>query len=171
MYTWEGRGSKSVIDYALVTTSLYNKYHDMQIDEDKEIYDLSDHNLINIRLKLNGKIRQKDEPREVEDYKKDEENLKIFIRELEEKCSSEENMSIEKLREIMQGTADKKLKRKYKRREKQDNSDPSWITDEIKKGIALRKKYNRTRRNAKKNEQEQEKWKYEYQKQKKIVQD
>lgn len=48
---WEERDSKSVIDYTLISTSLYDKYKDMLRDELEEMYDLSDHNLIQLRLK------------------------------------------------------------------------------------------------------------------------
>lgn len=44
--TWDGRGFQSAIDFILVNQSMYGKFINMIIDERKEKYDLSDHNLL-----------------------------------------------------------------------------------------------------------------------------
>ena len=47
------RRSKSAIDFILVNTLAYKLCQEMNIDEQQEKFDLSDHNLIEISLKLN----------------------------------------------------------------------------------------------------------------------
>lgn len=42
--TWESRGLKSAIDFILVNQDMYSKFINMIIDEEREKYDLSDHN-------------------------------------------------------------------------------------------------------------------------------
>lgn len=79
LYTWEGRGSKSMIDYTLINAALYRTFKDMLIDE-KEIYDLSHHNIIQVRLKKEGIVRNvKKRIQEIEYYKKDEVSKSIYL--------------------------------------------------------------------------------------------
>ena len=53
-YIHGGRGDqKSAIDFILVITLSYKLCQAMNIDETQEKFDLSDHNLIEISLKLN----------------------------------------------------------------------------------------------------------------------
>ena len=54
-YTWEGRSTKSVIDYALMNNKMLQMLVEMKIDEQKSKYDLSDHNLIKISLNIETK--------------------------------------------------------------------------------------------------------------------
>lgn len=171
MITWEGRESKSVIDYALVTPSLYSKYREMIIDEDKETVDLSDHNLMEIKLKKGTRpIMNTTETKKVEYYKKDEGSLLAYLRDVAGECNNEESMTLGKLEEIMKKAADRRLKRVYRERRTDEGTVPPWVTQEIKDEIAVRKKYNRKKRNAT-SDQDRERWKAEYQKQKKTVQE
>ena len=52
--TWRRNEQQSVIDYALVTLKFYDIYQQMHIYEEREIFDLSDHNLIQKKLKIKG---------------------------------------------------------------------------------------------------------------------
>ena len=72
LYTWEGRGQKSVIDYALVNIRLYDEYKNMTIDEGKDIMDITGHNLMEIKLKKPPETKKiTNETKEIEYYKKD----------------------------------------------------------------------------------------------------
>ena len=51
-YTWRRNDQKSVIAYALVNGLCYHLCSGMNIDKDREIFDLSDHNIITVELKL-----------------------------------------------------------------------------------------------------------------------
>ena len=56
MYTWTVGERRSVIDYCLVNEHLMEKFGSISIDENKEIIDLSDHNLITINFKIRNNI-------------------------------------------------------------------------------------------------------------------
>ena len=58
--TWEARGLKSAIDYALANQKMMDKYVNMKIDEEREVFDLSDHCMIKVALSLRSEqVRQK----------------------------------------------------------------------------------------------------------------
>ena len=59
-YTWSSRGQKSIIDYAIINQKMYQNFKHMNIDEENEIFDISDHNLIEVKLHQNQKVNQKD---------------------------------------------------------------------------------------------------------------
>lgn len=70
----------------------------------------------------------------------------------------------------MKTAADRRLKRVYRERRSEEGTIPPWMTRDIKEEIAVRKKYNRKRRNAT-GDQDRERWKEKYIKHKKIVQE
>ena len=53
--TWEKNGSKSTIDFILTNNEASKGFMEMKIDEEKEIYDLSDHNLIQATFSLDAR--------------------------------------------------------------------------------------------------------------------
>lgn len=98
LYTWEGREHNSVADYALLNSYLFQKYVNMFTDEEKEIFDLADHNLMIIRFKKAEVLKTSiAKVQEVVHFKRDDESLKGFARKVEEACCVEENIGIEKL--------------------------------------------------------------------------
>ena len=124
----------------------------MKVDERKEIIDLSDHNLLQVKLK--SEICRKDknqERKKIEYYKKDEQSLNSYVKEVEEECQKESTMNMEKMEKIMKMVAERKLKRVYIRREREGTKEPEppWINEEIKQGIKKRKQLNREWRNTK----------------------
>ena len=52
-YTWSRGQGKSLIDFVLVNSLAFGICDQMEIYEQQEICDLTDHNLIEISLKLN----------------------------------------------------------------------------------------------------------------------
>ena len=53
-YTWSRGQSKSVIDFGLVNSLAFGICNQLDIDEELEEFDLTDHNLIEISLKLHA---------------------------------------------------------------------------------------------------------------------
>lgn len=45
---------RSITDYVLVSHRVYNNYRSMNIDEERDIFDPSDHSLIQVELKFKG---------------------------------------------------------------------------------------------------------------------
>jgi len=77
---------KGINDYALLNNKTYNRFMKMKIDENKEIYDMSDHNLITVNLIIKNEEKViKNTMVEREYYTKDSEAIKICCDKLE-KC-------------------------------------------------------------------------------------
>ena len=172
-FTWSRDEQKSVIDYAIVTDKFYDRYKKMKIDEDQDIIDISDHNLIEIQIEVKqNKNYSSKEWITREFYKTDNDSLNKFQLELEENFAREAVKDIHDLEKRIVDTADKVLKGKYRRKNRsstqEKQEEPVWFTEEIRREIKGRKRYNRLRRNARKegNKTEEEKWKKMYLEQK-----
>ena len=51
-YTWQREEQKSAIDLIMVNQYGYEKFEEMEVDEKREIYDLSDHGMVRLSLKI-----------------------------------------------------------------------------------------------------------------------
>ena len=88
--TWEARNQRSVIDYILVNKKMYERFQNMKIDEDKQQFDISDHNLLTAYFKIKMKELYKQKSEEVITYYKiNDETTKEYIRMMEEKMKSD----------------------------------------------------------------------------------
>ena len=119
----------------------------MDIDEQQEQFDLTDHNLIEISLKLNYMHPNYDRRGRWEEkiyYKLDEKSLDKYITQMEKDLNTHNaNISIEEFNKILERAADKTLMSKYKRRLLKNNqrkSEAPWVNDEIRNEIKKRKK-------------------------------
>ena len=73
--TWSSRGLVSAIDFIFVNNVMYEKFRNMVIDEDKERFDLSDHNLLNAYFNISMKTPfYSNKKKEIFYYKFTEEN-------------------------------------------------------------------------------------------------
>lgn len=151
--TWKRNEQESVIDFVLISKECYDIYEDMTIDEGQQEFDLSDHNLIEVRIKT-GRARNHVNNKWIsrEYYKTDETSLTKFRGKVEEHLTGGNITSIEKLNIMLKDTADDTLKTKYRRKliseGRKVKEEAPWITEEIRKGIKERKRYNKLRRNA-----------------------
>ena len=85
-YTWSRGQSKSVIDFVLVNSLAFGICDQMDIDEQQEQFDLTDHNLIEISLKFNYMHPNYDRRGRWEEkinYKLDEKSLEKYITQME----------------------------------------------------------------------------------------
>ena len=158
IYTWERQEQKSVIDFVLASKEMYDEIRNMNIDDNKEVFDLSDHNMIIIEIKTVGRHSGKVSKREYlsnkeEDLQKYKENLKAFI--MENEIANFESLSNE-----MERIAKETLKKVYIRKEhiigEEKTQDPPWFNKSLEAEIKKRKQINRTKRSetdtTKKNE-------------------
>ena len=174
-YTWMRGEQKSVIDYVLVNSKMYDYYRSIQIDEGKEIFDISHHNLIVVnfstetdecRFEKLGKWETR------EFYKTDEISLNRYVRALETKITGRNTDHINTLNEAIKETADEILRKTYRKKVIEGETkveEPPWINNDIRKEIKKRKQLNRRKRNAQ-DIQEKEQLNEMYKKQKQIVQ-
>ena len=173
MYTWGKRGQRSVIDYVLTNGAMYQHLDGMEIDENQEKFDLTDHNLITVSLMFQAPASYNKATTEDQYYfRVDEQSLKLFAEEMQRKVDGKGIKNIEEFNAIMKSVAEDKLKAKYRRkllnRDEKIKEKP-WVTEEVRRAIKKRKALNRERRNAN-NEEERESLYREYQKQKKTTQ-
>lgn len=154
VYTWRKKEQKSAIDFVVVNNKFYNYFVNMYIDEQKEMFDLSDHNLITVNFAMkHEKTRfQKNKWITSEYYKTDEASLEKFCAKLEENITKTKINNIEEMDETIKSTAEKELKKKIKRKvctKNKEIKEPLWITQEIRDAIKKRRFYNRKKRNCK----------------------
>ena len=57
-YTWQRGEQKSAIDQMMVNQCGYEKFEEMEVDEKREIYDLSDHCMLRLSLKIKKKPKE-----------------------------------------------------------------------------------------------------------------
>ena len=111
--TKTARGNqKSVIDYMLVNNKLYDHYKDVLVHEDKEIFDISDHNLIRANFSISVEQNfQKKGKWEIREYcKKDDQSLTKFTQRMEEKVKERDIKNIVDYDMATKETADEILK-------------------------------------------------------------
>ena len=86
-----------------MTTKFYDIYQEIRIDEEKEIFDLSDQNLIQIKLKIKGETTQNNNNNrkweEIPYYKTEGEKMKEYVKEIEQRINTGEIKNKEELTE------------------------------------------------------------------------
>lgn len=173
VYTWGRRGQRSAIDFVLANDKMYQYVCEMDIDENQEKFDLSDHNLITIQLMFDVHINVS--KARVEDqyyFRVDKESLMLFAEELKRRIDGKNIKNIEEFNMMMKSVANSKLKTRYRRRvfnAQEKIKEKPWVTGQVREAIKQRKDLNRKKRNAS-SEEEKQRLHEEYQKQKKIAQ-
>ena len=145
--TWSRGDQKSTIDFVLVNNKGYQTCEWMEIDETQDVFDLSDHNLIDIELKLNTihhRFDKKYQWIEKECYNFDERSTDLYIRKLEETMENGNVNTIEEFNMMIEDASNQTLKRSYKQRIIMNNDkiiakEPPWINAQIRSGIKKRK--------------------------------
>ena len=147
--TREENGNKSAIDFILVNNHMYNKFKWMEIDENKSLFDLSDHCLMKVNVELNVAKSGKAEKGEiVEYYDTRDTNKEDFLTEFLTSAHGK-HLDMESFDDLLGVCADKMLKKKYIKKIKKDNKpEAKWFTEEMRNSIKKRKYYNRLVRNA-----------------------
>ena len=118
-YMWCRGNSKSTLDYVLVNKKILGNFQNMEIDEDKNTFDESDHCLVNVKMFFKGAENikfNKNRWKYEEYYKKDAETLGKFRQEIEnewregniENKEMEEQSIVRKAEEVLK----KKIRRK-----------------------------------------------------------
>ena len=150
-YTWGRNNQRSAIDHVLVDKRCRAWIENMSIDEEKMLYDQSDHNMVLITMTLPTKNINLSKGQMVcrEFYRTDEKSLEDFAFEFSKKVEETEVENIVQFNNLIKSVADEKLKSQYRRRtiETENIQEQPWVTDEIRKEVKIRKRINRERRN------------------------
>ena len=149
--TWSRNTQRSTIDYILLNEMMYRSYANVDIDENKEVIDFSDHHLLHATFQVNTYIREeRNESVELSYLKMTEETKEAYRLELQRRISVTENMSLQELEDEMKAAAEVTMRRKLKKTAAKDRSiERMWFTQEIKSEIGKRRQLNKCKRNAK----------------------
>ena len=151
--TWERGENKSTIDYIIVNNSLHNKFISMNIDEERNFFDLSDHNLITASYEIPNKNRKsfKHQGKKIEIIKINGESKNNFMNSINNSIFY--GISMEEYQEHITLAKNKHLCQIIKIRTSTDNKNETnkiWFNKEIYEAIKLRKAFNKKARNEKK---------------------
>ena len=119
VYTWSRGDSKTAIDYVMVNEAVYNIFERMEIDEEKEWFEDSDHHLVSSFYKVrdsginnfNG-----EKWKTVKFLRKDKESLIKLRMELEREWEKGDIMDKEMEDESLEGKADEILGKTMRRK-------------------------------------------------------
>ena len=156
IYTRTRGTQKSAIDWTLVNKEMYGWCEKMEIDEDKEILDCSDHNLLSVTLNIRKADKNKFRKAvwvEGEYYRKDEIALEDFRKEMSSRWRVEEAEKVENMITDMKEGADITLKKTFKRKIAADGEkkieEKEWMNEDIRRERKESQKLNREKRNCK----------------------
>ena len=149
--TWQQiRERKSTIDYLIIDTELHQRFEKMTIDEQKEEFDLSYHNILIATFTVKNKDQNqfKDRIHSKMTYVKiNEETSRKFTSQVKIKISH--NTTLEQDEDIIKEAKQQCMVRTINKRYSNitGEEEKTWFCEKIKRGISIRKKYNRERRN------------------------
>ena len=144
--TWSRGDQKSTIDFVLENNEGYQTCDRMKIYETQAVFDLSDHNLIDIELKLitvHHRFDKKYRWIEKECYNFDEKSTDLYIRKLEETLENGNVNTIEEFNMMTKDALNQTVKRSYKQGIIMNNDniiakEPHWINAQIRSSIKKR---------------------------------
>merc|ERR1712074_119331 len=123
--TWQQRGFNSAIDFVICNEAMYGTFDRMEIDENQEKIQLSDHNLITVWMKFDRKSRKFDQNKEITFLRINKTNTNKFIDNLNEHIDNEyENLTIENFEKILINQIEKVFQKKKKIRVSSDYDEP-----------------------------------------------
>ena len=148
--TWQQRERKSTIDYLIVDEEMHQRFKNMIIDEQKEEFDLSDHNMLTaiFTLENNDHNQFKDKAYTKMTYVKiNEETSSNFTTQVKTKLCH--NTTLEQYEDIIKDAKQQCMVRTINKRFSNISGEEEkpWFGEKIKREISIRKKYNRERRN------------------------
>ena len=154
VYTWQRGTQKSVIDFVLGDDKLVSLVEKMIIDEEHDIYDHSDHNMIELKVKWG--TRQNKWQKKYVSYEycsKKEEDINDYVKSMEEICSRNNITDISMFNNGIKEAADNNLKKIIRKRvDMNDQHEKPWFTKELKEIMEKKKYYNRLKRRTKEEE-------------------
>ena len=123
-YTWQRGERKSAIDLIMVNQCGYEKFEEMEVDENIEIYDLSDHCMVRLSLKMKKNKQKKEKEETVEKYRLSQGRMNNYKKEVKDRLTEKEDINIMTMNNIMKESAEKHLKVKIKiTKEKAEEKD------------------------------------------------
>jgi len=152
--TWQRGESISTIDYALANVDMYSMIHNMEIDEEGEKLDISDHKLITVKLNIENQNKKAKWKWIERNYLSTNPNhLELFRESVDRKLDIVKPCNMTDVGNLIQSTANETLVRTYRKRvnygKEETQMEKPWFTEEIRNEIKYRKNLNREKRNEK----------------------
>ena len=150
--TWQQNEKISTIDYIITNKDMHRRFVAMHIDEDREEFDLSDHNLLIAEFNINTsscKQYSDDDCKEISYIKINEETTKHFMALVKSKIETlEGDITLEQYESILRDASSKSMLKTIKRRLSKINREEVkiWFNKSIESEIKIRKMYNRQKR-------------------------
>ena len=114
----------------------------------EKYYDLSDHCLVRLGLKIKKNKQKKEKEETIEKYRLSQGRMNNYKKEVKDRFTEKEDIDIMTINKIMKESAEKHLKVKIKMtKEKAEEKGKKWMTEQVRKEINKRKELNRQRRN------------------------
>ena len=140
VFTWERGESRSVIDLAMANERGYETFVDMEIDEKREKMDISDHCLIEIRVRTKMKKKKWKEWMESYYYSTKKEKMTKYAAEVDGKIREEGEITMKRINGIIEEAANEHLRTKYRKRiDTEGKEEPPWLTEDIRREIKERR--------------------------------
>ena len=168
-FTWKQRNFKSVIDFVICNHQMNETILRMKIDEEKEMTDVSDHNLIEIVMKVRKQEKTfKKKGEKFSYYKINKEIGEKYIEEMKKDINTNKIQKMEELEHLIKVKADNILKvERFRAENCAKEKEPIWYNKDIEREMKKRREINRKRRNSKSQVEKDDLWvKYKEQKSK-----
>ena len=90
-YTRQRGEQKSAIDLIMVNQCRYEKFEEMEVDEKREIYDLSDHCMVRLSLKIKKNKQKKEKEETIEKYRLSQGRMNNYKKEVKDRLTEKED--------------------------------------------------------------------------------
>ena len=158
-YTWQRGEQKSVIDLGLINEKGYRMFKKMTIDEDRERVDISDHCIIEIELNIQKRAEKMEGWKEKTYYSMNNDKMIRYKREVEEKITETEDITMVKINKIIEKAAEEHLKTRYRKKvDSEGREEPPWMNEDIRREIAKRRRMNKEHRKIQEIESKELAW-------------
>ena len=163
--TWQQNNYKSAIDFVLANTNMYQRIEKMVIDEQGDKFNISDHNLITVQLKLIGEKNLPFVKNEMSSFYKindvtKEKFLNYAINIIDNLEENElDNFKIDKFEQIIVESATENMKVNIRRAVKINNKkDPIWFSKEIDNEISKKRNISKLHRKCQIQDEKKSLW-------------
>ena len=157
-YTWERGMQRSAIDLAITNQEGYSGFENMWIDEERDVLDISDHNLVAVNFRRIKRNQPQNQWKKQVFYSLEAERLRNYREDLAVRLSNE-NPTLTNMERHMREAADANLKRVYRRKtDNRGNTEPPWVNEDIRAGRRERRRLNKIHRQWRGAEGKEEAW-------------
>ena len=87
----------------------YEKFEEMDVDKKREIYDLSDHCMVRLSLKIKKNKQKKEKEETIEKYRLSQGRMNNYKKEVKDRLTEKEDIDVMTINKIMKESAEKHM--------------------------------------------------------------